>query len=99
MANSSASPQRFPVKRAPAQRTAEHPRDTRQRVLVDARRALLLDASRAAFFELGLEKTSIREIAKRAGYTPGAIYSYFASKEEVYTALLWHTLNRSNGRL
>ena len=99
MAKSSAAPQRFPAKRAPAQRTAEHPRDTRQRVLVDARRALLLDAARAAFFELGLEKTSIREIAKRAGYTPGAIYSYFASKEEVYAALLGESLNRLNGRV
>jgi AcrR family transcriptional regulator len=99
MAKSFASPQRFPAKRAPAQRTAEHPRDTRQRVLVDARRALVLDAARAAFFELGLEKTSIREIAKRAGYTPGAIYSYFASKEEVYAALLGESLNRLNGRV
>ena len=99
MAKSSSSPQPFPAKRAPAQRTAEHPRDTRQRVLLDARRALLLDAARVAFFELGLEKTSIREIAKRAGYTPGAIYSYFASKEEVYAALLGESLNRLNGRV
>ena len=86
MAKSPASPQ---------QRTAEHPRDTRQRMLLGARRAILLDAARAAFFELGLEKTSIREIAKRAGYTPGAIYSYFASKEEVYAALLGESLNRT----
>jgi AcrR family transcriptional regulator len=99
MVKSFASPQRFPAKRARAQRTAEHPRDTRQRVLVDARRALVLDAARAAFFELGLEKTSIREIAQRAGYTPGAIYSYFASKEEVYAALLGESLNRLNGRV
>jgi AcrR family transcriptional regulator len=99
MAKSSVSPQRLPAKRAHAQRTAEHPRDTRQRVLVDARRALVLDAARAAFFELGLEKTSIREIAKRAGYTPGAIYSYFSSKEEVYAALLGESLNRLNGRV
>jgi AcrR family transcriptional regulator len=98
MAKSSASPQRS-AKRAHAQRTAEHPRDTRQRLLVDARRTLVLDAARAAFFELGLEKTSIREIAKRAGYTPGAIYSYFSSKEEVYAALLGESLNRLNGRV
>ena len=56
----------------------------------------MLDAARAAFFELGLEKTSIREIAKRAGYTPGAIYSYFSSKEEVYAALLGESLDRLN---
>ena len=30
----------------------------------------------------------MRQIAQRAGYTAGAIYSYFSSKEEVYGALL-----------
>jgi AcrR family transcriptional regulator len=34
----------------------------------------------------------MREIARRAGYTPGAIYSYFASREEVYAALLGESL-------
>ena len=43
-----------------------------------------------------MEKTSIREIAQRAGYTPGAIYSYFASKEELYGALLGESLDRLN---
>ncbi len=41
-----------------------------------------------------MEKTSIREIAQRAGYTAGAIYSYFSSKEEVYGALLAESLDR-----
>lgn len=62
----------------------------------DARRQHVLDAARAVFFELGLEGTSIREIAQRAGYTPGAIYSYFASKEDVYAALLGESLERLN---
>ena len=38
----------------------------------------------------------MREIAKRAGYTAGAIYSYFASKEEIYGALLAESLERLN---
>jgi len=99
MAKSSVSAQGLQSKRALARRTAEHPRDARQRVLLDARRALVLDAARAAFLELGLDKTSIREIARRAGYTPGAIYSYFSSKEEVYAALLGESLNRLNDRV
>lgn len=74
-------------------------REARQRALVDTRRALILDAARAAFFQLGLDKTSMREIAQRAGYTPGAIYSYFASKEEVYAALLGESLERLNARV
>lgn len=69
-------------------------REARQRAQSDARRALILDAARAAFVELGLEGASLREIARRAGYTPGAIYSYFASKEDVYAALLGESLER-----
>jgi len=56
----------------------------------------VLEAARASFLELGLEGASLREIARRAGYTPGAIYSYFASKEEVYAALLGESLERLN---
>jgi AcrR family transcriptional regulator len=74
-------------------------REARQKAVSDVRRSLILDAARAAFFELGLEGTSIRRIAQRAGYTPGAIYSYFASKEEVYAALLAESLERLNAQV
>lgn len=67
--------------------------------MTDQRRAHVLDAARAAFFELGLDGTSVREIAQRAGYTPGAIYSYFASKEAVYAALLGESLERLNAQV
>ena len=50
-------------------------RVVRESALNQARRTLILDAARSAFFELGLDGASLREIAKRAGYTPGAIYS------------------------
>ncbi len=46
-----------------------------------------------------MDKTSMREIAQRAGYTVGAIYSYFASKEDVYGALLGESLERLNGHV
>ena len=72
------------------------PRDLRQQALADARREHILSAARAVFIELGLEAVSMREIAKRAGYTAGAIYSYFASKEELYGALLAESLERLN---
>jgi len=85
--------------RARATRAPSMARDARQRALTDVRRSLVLDAARAVFFEHGLEGTSIREIAQRAGYTPGAIYSYFASKEEVYAALLGESLERLNGKV
>jgi AcrR family transcriptional regulator len=68
----------------------------RQQTLNETRRALVLDAARAVFEAHGIEGASIREIAKRAGYTPGAIYSYFASKEAIYGALLAESLDRLN---
>jgi len=89
-------PRRGAAKKA---KTADDPRQLRHQALADVRRELVLDAARSAFFELGMEKTSIREIAQRAGYTPGAIYSYFASKEELYGALLGESLDRLNTRV
>jgi AcrR family transcriptional regulator len=75
-----------------AQRRAQ--RLQRQQTVGEARRALVLEAARTVFEEQGLEGASIREIAKRAGYTPGALYSYFESKEAIYGALLEASLVR-----
>lgn len=71
-----------------------HAKLQRRQALTDARRALVLDAARAVFLEAGIEGASIREIARRAGYTPGAIYSYFESKEAIYGALLDESIQR-----
>lgn len=68
----------------------------RQQAQIDSRRAGVLDAARAVFQRLGIEGASIREIAKEAGYTPGAIYSYFENKEAIYGALLGESLERLN---
>ncbi len=71
-------------------------RAARQQAQTDSRRALMLDAARTVFDKLGIEGASIREIAKQAGYTPGAIYSYFENKEAIYGALLAESLERLN---
>lgn len=71
-------------------------REERQRAVSDHRRGLILDAAKEVFQESGLDGASIREIAKRAGYTPGAIYFYFRSKEEIYGDLLADSLERLN---
>lgn len=84
---------------AAALRRRDDVRGARQRAEAQARRSLVLDAARATFLELGLDGASLREIAKRAGYTPGAIYSYYASKEEMYGALLGESLERLNARV
>jgi AcrR family transcriptional regulator len=71
----------------------------RQQAMTDVRRALVLDAARAVFEKLGIEGASIREIARAAGYTPGAIYFYYDSKEAIYGALLAESLERLNDRV
>ena len=100
MANTAAAAADLIPAAIPAPSTAERARGAarglRQRAVADVKRSLVLAAARSAFIELGLEGASLREIAKRAGYTPGAIYSYFASKEEVYGALLGESLERLN---
>lgn len=62
--------------------------------VAETKRALILDAALRVFARDGLRETSIRAIAKEAGYAPGAIYNYFPSKEHIYAAALGQSLDR-----
>ena len=48
----------------------------------------ILDAAESIFSEQGFEKTQLEEIAARAGYTRGAIYAHYNSKEDLFLALM-----------
>ncbi|MFF2573722.1 TetR/AcrR family transcriptional regulator [Streptomyces sp. NPDC058084] len=50
-------------------------------------RAALLKAALETFAEHGFHAASIEQICERAGFTRGAYYSNFASKEELFLAL------------
>lgn len=50
-------------------------------------RRKLLEAARALIREKGYERTSLEEIAERAGMTTGAIYGNFKSREDLFIAL------------
>jgi AcrR family transcriptional regulator len=50
----------------------------------------ILDAAEAIFSEQGFEKAQLEEVAARAGYTRGAIYAHYASKEDLFLALMEH---------
>jgi TetR/AcrR family transcriptional regulator len=65
----------------------------RNDVLRDARRQVIIDAARRVFERVGLDGASIRLIAAEAGCTTGAIYPWFAGKEEVYAAILAESLD------
>lgn len=61
--------------------------DQRRRAKVDATRASLLAAARTVFAQRGFEGASVGDIAAEAGYTKGALYSQFGSKEELFTEI------------
>jgi AcrR family transcriptional regulator len=48
----------------------------------------ILDAALAVFTELGFEHSQLEQVAARAGCSRGAIYAQYASKEEVFLALM-----------
>ena len=51
-------------------------------------RAAILDAARTVFLEAGYHGTTVETIARRAGFTTGALYSRFAGKADLFLALL-----------
>lgn len=51
-------------------------------------RADLLAAARRVFLARGFHAATLEEIAERAGYTKGAVYSNFAGKDDLFLALL-----------
>jgi AcrR family transcriptional regulator len=50
-------------------------------------RAALLEAARALIREIGYERTTLEQVATRAGMTTGAIYGNFKNREELFIAL------------
>ncbi|WP_193598001.1 TetR/AcrR family transcriptional regulator [Microbacterium sp. YJN-G] len=50
-------------------------------------RARLLDAAAQVFAEVGLEGATVEAVCERAGFTRGAFYSNFESKDELFLAL------------
>ncbi len=47
----------------------------------------IIDAARSVVLEVGAEHASLREIARRAGYSPGALYNHFENRESLINAL------------
>ena len=60
--------------------------ERRQQAHEETRRAIL-DAALALFVADGYAQVSIRNVAAQVEYSPGAIYSYFPSKDAIFFAL------------
>ena len=67
----------------------------------DRRRAMtrehLLEAAAVVFARNGFHGSSLDEVAAAAGFTKGAVYSNFKSKEDLFVAVLDHRI-RDPGR-
>jgi AcrR family transcriptional regulator len=51
-------------------------------------REAILNAAREAFGEQGYEKTTIRDVAGRAGVDPALVHHYFGRKPDLFTAAM-----------
>lgn len=67
-------------------------RAARREAVRDFKRQAILDAAQRVFADRGLEGASMRQIAAEAGYTAGALYSYYPAKEHIYADILGHSL-------
>jgi AcrR family transcriptional regulator len=57
-------------------------------------RAALLDSAAEVFALRGLRDASVDEVAERAGYSKGAVYWHFQSKDDLFLALLEERIDR-----
>jgi AcrR family transcriptional regulator len=64
------------------------------RVRTEARREAILDTAGAVFMEQGYEGASMTEIAARAGCSKVTLYGYFASKDDMFLAVIAHHVGR-----
>jgi AcrR family transcriptional regulator len=61
---------------------------SRRRLRPEERRPEILDAALAVFADLGFQRATLQDVADRAGVTKGALYHYFASKEQLFIELM-----------
>lgn len=53
-----------------------------------ARRERILDAAEICFARAGFHRSTMQDICKEAGISPGALYVYFASKEDLIAGIV-----------
>lgn len=55
---------------------------------LETRRREIIEAARACFLRTGFHRTTTDEICREANITPGGLYHYFGSKEELIAAVI-----------
>ncbi len=62
--------------------------DRRRKELEDFNRNHIVQAALREFSRKGFQRTTVDSIARRAGYSPAAIYRYFDSKTSLFAAVM-----------
>jgi AcrR family transcriptional regulator len=66
-----------------------------------ARRELILSAARDLFAEKDFRSVTVREIARRAGVSPGTLYLYYKTLDELFLDVFFagaREISRSSAR-
>ena len=74
--------------RSTVRRTAARTKAARPETKGERTRAALVEASYHLFLSRGYHGTSMRDIADEAGLALGGIYNHFATKEDIFVAML-----------
>ena len=77
-------------------RSATHSRRQKEK---EDRKEAILAAAREVFFEQGIRRATVDEIASRAEVAKGTVYLYFDSRETILAHLLLEGLDSLNERL
>ncbi len=62
-------------------------------------RAEILDAARELLLEVGPEGLSLRQVARRADFSPAALYTYFPSRDSLIASLFGESFERLDAYL
>ena len=65
----------------------------------EGRRRDILDAAQAQMAEGGYLALNMRDIARGAGVSPGTLYQYFSTKEEIFATLYAAAIEAHNARI
>src|SRR3990172_7573714 len=66
---------------------------------VEQRRREIIEAARVCFLRNGFHQTTTDEICREAAITPGGLYHYFGSKEEIISAVIEDAAHTAVGLL
>ena len=64
---------------------------------VEARRRQILSAALRCFARQGFHRATMQDIFREADLSPGAVYSYFKSKDELVAAIIGETMSFVGG--